>query len=1201
MKSKIHNFHFKIVARSKKALYLLICFPFMVIGQTTSQNYVKTTNYKVATTVVAEPSAAQKSVTVAYVDGLGRPVQQIAHQQSGTGKDIVTHMEYDVYGRPVKEYLPYVKTSGASDLSFIGLAHAETLSYYTSTNPVTTGNPNFDITTNPYSEKLFESSPLNRVLKQGAPGNPWALSGNANPDHSVKFDYQTNITSDNVKVYRATATWSPTQLVYNIAFSQTGSTTYSEGQLYKTITKDENWTSGTNHTTEEYKDKEGKVILKRTYGVSVVNNVPTNTTHDTYYVYDQYGNLTYVLPPLSTNVTTDLEGLCYQYKYDYRNRLVEKKLPGKQWEYIIYDKLDRVVATGPALSPFTNATVNTYGWMVTKYDVFNRPVYTGWQLESTAFSQSLRTSKQTTITGLTALNESKVASFTVDGVDIRYTNSVTLFSTAFTLLTVTYYDDYSFPSPPPNYNDVETQQVYYTATTNKPKGLATGNWVRIVEASTAPIRAEKSYTLYDYKARPIRNYTTNYLVGSTQVDTKYDFVKTLHTVTKHKRLALSTEVVIKDEFTYTTQDRLLTHTQQINALPKQLLVKNEYDELGQLIVKRVGGTDVTTYAGLQKVDYAYNVRGWLKGINIADDGTTNPLQQGSAPKDLFAFKINYNLVEGGVAGVQALHNGNISETYWRTSSDNVLRKYGYVYDQMNRLNEAIYQKPGLSTPTNSYNESVSYDKNGNIKALQRNGDLDSNTFTIEMDDLVYSYSTTQPNQLSAVEDLTNHPQGFKDSATNGIDFTYDANGNMLTDANKEITGIKYNHLNLPTEILFNGTNKKINYLYTAAGVKVEKKVTNGSTVTTTDYLSGFQYTKVNSGNVTMDFFPHAEGYVACTLSGSNPLFNYVYNYTDHLGNIRVSYTWDTATTSLKILEENHYFPFGLKHTKYNRDTYQYVTTEEGGYNTGTIGRINNPENALYKYKYNGKELQDELGLNMYDYGARNYDPALGRWMNIDPLAEKYRKWSPYTYCIDNPIRFLDPDGMRVWIYYQETDKSGKSKNIGVEYRKDGKLYDEKGKLYKGDNSYVQKVSEDLTQLRKESDVLNKMIESLIGGKNHNIRMADKDKGNDSDPIDKVGVREGKKSGTNIGYDPDNYKTVGGDIRTPRVGLAHEISHSFNTENGLRKKGTTDNGVKLEEVDAVNTENIIREVLNEPKRKEYGGIPIPDELLINRTL
>jgi len=125
--------------------------------------------------------------------------------------------------------------------------------------------------------------------------------------------------------------------------------------------------------------------------------------------------------------------------------------------------------------------------------------------------------------------------------------------------------------------------------------------------------------------------------------------------------------------------------------------------------------------------------------------------------------------------------------------------------------------------------------------------------------------------------------------------------------------------------------------------------------------------------------------------------SYVFQYKDHLGNIRLSYKNidSVAVPSLQIEEENSYYPFGLKQT---------------GYNNASLST-----NDALKYKYNGKELQDEnIGgsqLNLYDYGARNYDAAIGRWMNIDPLAELSRRFSPYVYCYNNPVRFIDPDGM----------------------------------------------------------------------------------------------------------------------------------------------------------------------------------------------
>lgn len=290
-------------------------------------------------------------------------------------------------------------------------------------------------------------------------------------------------------------------------------------------------------------------------------------------------------------------------------------------------------------------------------------------------------------------------------------------------------------------------------------------------------------------------------------------------------------------------------------------------------------------------------------------------------------------------------------------------------------------------------------------------DTDGMQFENPIDNLTYLYDDTNKNQLLRVFDSTANPQGFSDDS-DGIsdtedDYAYDDNGNMTHDDNKGITHITYNHLNLPVEIIF-GTYGKIAYLYNATGLKLKKTVTEGTTITTTDYLSGFQYK-----NLVLQFFPHAEGYVNATeemvvMGGTSYRFNYVFNYTDHLGNIRLSYSLDPSTKVLKIIEENHYYPFGLKHSGYNSDKMMYTKEAE----VLKIKPVPPLFITSYKYKYNGKEYQDELGLNMYDYGARNYDPALGRWMNIDPLAEKSRRFSPYVYALNNPVYFIDPDGMQ---------------------------------------------------------------------------------------------------------------------------------------------------------------------------------------------
>src|SRR5690554_2329059 len=195
-------------------------------------------------------------------------------------------------------------------------------------------------------------------------------------------------------------------------------------------------------------------------------------------------------------------------------------------------------------------------------------------------------------------------------------------------------------------------------------------------------------------------------------------------------------------------------------------------------------------------------------------------------------------------------NGNIASIAWRTKTDNITRGYGYDYDHLNRLNYASNLK-ALGGPSffvnlgrdGQYAEDLSYDKNGNITTLKRYGQEELGQ-PIEIDDLTYTYTA---NQLQTVTDATNNPEGFNDGNTTGVDYVYDSFGNMITDKNKGITNVTYNHLNLPVEISF--ASGKINYTYDATGSKLKKVVTptGGASTTTVMYNNTVRYNNCSGG------------------------------------------------------------------------------------------------------------------------------------------------------------------------------------------------------------------------------------------------------------------------------------------------------------------------------------------------------------------
>lgn len=961
-----------------KPIFNLIYVLLFVAGFSSHAQISNTKSYQVSidfkhpvsTNTETIPDDATATVSAVYFDGLGRPVQQNSIKAGGDKEDLVKHIEYNLNGDNTKEYLPV--PSNQSSGAYLDNVKDLTNSFY--------NVPEYEYTLNPYAEKVLEKSPERKVLAQGFPGNDW--DPNKTNNHAVKFDYKTNTDADAVKKFTVTTTFNGTEAAISSTISENG--TYAANELYKNIVKDENWVSGVNNTTEEFKNKLGQVVLKRAY-----NN---NTAHDTYYAYDVYGNLAYVIPPLANGSIAgdNLDKLCYQYRYDAKDRLTEKKLPQKDWEFMIYDKADRLVMSGPVANPFGEAS---RGWLVNKYDVFGRVIYTGYYPDNVFNSIERNTLAINNFT-----TESKTAgNTTIDGITTRYTN--TSFPTTFKLLTVNYYDDYNFPNAPASFSAVENQPVNTAVL-----GQLTGGWTRILTTATSTA-GNMSYVFYDNKYRPIRTYSQNHLGGYTQVDSNLSFTGLpITTTTTQKQNSSAPSMRNVDYYTYDHQEREVTHMQNLNGIPGSFISNKSYDGLGNLNKKGVGGMT----AGLQRINYKYNIRGWLTDIN--DTSLLND------DADLFSEKIFYNKPKKlafatGAPLSSRFYNGNISYVETKTRNDNTSKGYRFYYDHLNRLTDADFFDSPLLTSTISlghYKESLSYDKNGNILSIDRNGELIDNQ-PIEIDELTYTYTG---NQLQSVADATNNADGFNDGNKTGVDFVYDSFGNMTQDKNKGITNIKYNHLNLPVEITF--ATGKINYLYDALGTKLQKTVTPATgTAVVTDYVNGFQYE-----NNVLQFFPHAEGYVK---PNGNNSYLYVYQYKDHLGNVRLSYAdidgSGTIEPATEILEENNYYPFGLKHKGYNE-----------------IANSNRSE-AAEKYKFQGQERNEELGLNWDSFKWRNYDYAIGRFFNIDMLAEEYSYQSPYNFSENRVIDGIELEGLERlsvhtpnWIYGTQTIRNSHPTN-----------------------------------------------------------------------------------------------------------------------------------------------------------------------------
>jgi len=290
-----------------------------------------------------------------------------------------------------------------------------------------------------------------------------------------------------------------------------------------------------------------------------------------------------------------------------------------------------------------------------------------------------------------------------------------------------------------------------------------------------------------------------------------------------------------------------------------------------------------------------------------------------------------------------------------------------------------------------------------------------------IDDLVYSYTGNRVTKIDDNPTGVSNPSGYEGG---GGTIQYDINGNMTVMPDKGITNISYNFLNLPTSVSQRGNETK--YTYRADGTKLKRTFTlnnsEGSNTTTTEYFGGFNYTPSSAVVMAKALEQTDESTVAVRTAGQEEIFQdssvdinaavpqpqltmllsffptsegfydyrnkqYIYQYKDQVGNIRLSYAKNAISNEVEVVDRNDYYPFGLNF-------------HEGAEFSVTGSPLN--------YKFGGKELQES---GFYDFGARNYMPDVGRWFGADPLAELAPDMSPYRYAFNNPISFTDPTGM----------------------------------------------------------------------------------------------------------------------------------------------------------------------------------------------
>lgn len=506
------------------------------------------------------------------------------------------------------------------------------------------------------------------------------------------------------------------------------------------------------------------------------------------------------------------------------------------------------------------------------------------------------------------------------------------------------------------------------------------------------------------------------------------------------------------------------------------------------------GTAGSPITGLQQMNYSWHLRGGLRGINLDGSGSLSPQ---TSEGDLFAYKLDYQTV--------GAFDGNIGRQSWKNDTEGQ-RSYSFAYDRAKRLTSATYNG------NNSENFSLpnlSYDKNGNIQSLQRNGKLTAGSFGL-MDDLSYTYSG---NRLTSVSDNISGDHEVDLAPTGGGAYTYWLNGALKSDANEGISLIEYDtFLDQPKQITLTD-GRWIKYFYDGTGTLLKTQYSTGEVW---EFAGEFVYKNGQLYQVNDE-----EG----RLLYSDGNYNYEFDYKDHLGNTRVSFKADG--NRLVKTAETAFDPWGVRLVG--------------------VGGVNGVQN---RWEMQGHEKEETFGLNRINFGARTLNPTIGSFDRIDRFSEKYYSLSSFQYAANNPGNYIDINGDSLWI------RQNRKNNL---LYLNGQLYNSNGSKYEGKvKGFLQKTLNALNEINSTDDGSSALSELESSRFSYVIRKG----GNETVPDNKAlsGLRDVAPqfaskagSGGTIYWNP-NDRTGGIDVnnstsRPSFIGLAHEVGHAIGSIRG----------------------------------------------------